>query len=1085
MRNLHKSVFGLITEKRDKVILCGVFGFVFMLVFMILGGKAQADLQPIKTIELTSQNTSYANNQPGAWKIDKSAEWIGEGKARITFEVNTIPIAEERPKDVLLILDNSGSMAGNKLEKVRSDSKELVSYLLSSSNNRVALVTFDTTATVRSDFTNSESTIMNTLDSMLASGATNYYDALLKAETILEHYSYSTSRDLVVLFLSDGYPCEDTPNEVSEYKYLKDMYPYVFTSGVQYEMGEVILDPLKTVSDEQYVADMDSLNNSLFDAVSTNVRRYDKLIITDYIEDNYFDTIVSVKSSIGSVSNDMDGTTPRVTWDLSNKYRWGSKAYLYIDVSLGSNISDDFGGLLPTNKYEKVESSALDIPDENIVSTLSPSLLLNYSVSYDGNAPRGCSVVGDVPSSRKYKVFTSIEISPNTLSCEGYYFKEWKVVDTVSFINDDYFIMPEKNVTIKAIWEKIDIEKTTDGVVNQTDNAELDTGSVVNRKLMRLAGSSYSYDSRIVGIKMANELPLDFIESADNTISSSDSNGKIYAWFDSGDGYINIYTAKSGIRLNQDSRSLFNSMSHLTDISGIADWDTSHVVDMSYLFEGCSSLSDLSPLKEWDTSNVENLQYAFTGYYHDIEISDLRPLQNWDVSKVKNMHMLFDGAYRVTDLSPLANWDVSSVTDMSGIFDDMRSVTSFRGLENWDTSSVTTLSGAFRDMKSLTDISTLSNWDTSSVSTLSSLFYGAESLSDVSALDGWDMSSVTYLSNMFDGASSIESVSSIHWDVPNLLYMNGMFRGASSLRDISSLATLDTSKVKSFSSVFSGARSLVDISPLSSWSTASLTNMEQLFYDASSITSLDSLAGWDVSKVTTIQRMCAGASSLTDISVMAGWDVSSVETMWLLFAGASSLEDISALRDWSFPKVTHLGDVFSGTSISDLSPIAGWDVSNVKVFDSLFAKNTSLVSVAPLSGWDTSSATDFGGLFNGDENLVDISALSSWVTDSVVQMDYIFANTAISDLSPISGWNTGIVDYAPGMFSDMPNLVDLTPIANWDVSAIRSFARMFENDAAITNLRVLDGWDVSASINFQYMFDGIPASVQRPSWFNN
>ena len=67
------------------------------------------------------------------------------------------------------------------------------------------------------------------------------------------------------MFLTDGYPYEGNPNQVVEYKYLKEVYSYLTVNAIQYEMGDVIINPLKEVSDNQYIAYTTNLNVSGFD----------------------------------------------------------------------------------------------------------------------------------------------------------------------------------------------------------------------------------------------------------------------------------------------------------------------------------------------------------------------------------------------------------------------------------------------------------------------------------------------------------------------------------------------------------------------------------------------------------------------------------------------------------------------------------------------------------------------------------------------------------------------------------------------------------------------------------------------------
>ena len=50
------------------------------------------------------------------------------------------------------------------------------------------------------------------------------------------------------------------------------------------------------------------------------------------------------------------------------------------------------------------------------------------------------------------------------LSCEGYLFKGWEIdeddAEDITKVNDDVFIMPEHDVTIRATWTRQSIVKT-------------------------------------------------------------------------------------------------------------------------------------------------------------------------------------------------------------------------------------------------------------------------------------------------------------------------------------------------------------------------------------------------------------------------------------------------------------------------------------------------------------------------------------------------------------------------------------------------------------------------------------------------
>ena len=46
------------------------------------------------------QNKNYDNSEQGAWKVTKSAKWISKGKARITFDVDSIEMNDNKDRDI-------------------------------------------------------------------------------------------------------------------------------------------------------------------------------------------------------------------------------------------------------------------------------------------------------------------------------------------------------------------------------------------------------------------------------------------------------------------------------------------------------------------------------------------------------------------------------------------------------------------------------------------------------------------------------------------------------------------------------------------------------------------------------------------------------------------------------------------------------------------------------------------------------------------------------------------------------------------------------------------------------------------------
>ena len=232
-------------------------------------------------------------------------------------------------------------------------------------------------------------------------------------------------------------------------------------------MGSELLDPIKKVSDVQYLANMADLENVLFVAADTTYS-YEEFTITDLINNEYFNvkSISDVVATSGEVflRSDEDGT-PLVTWTIDNALRAGKTETLTINLTLKEEYETADSGLYPTNKGEYIRSKLTDIPDEDIFSENTPLLKRDYTVHYDANAPRDCTVSG-LPQDETHPAFDNVEINSAIPMCSGYSFRGFEIVtDNVDRYNDDFFVMPESDVIIKAVWEKVAISKKMYGSV--------------------------------------------------------------------------------------------------------------------------------------------------------------------------------------------------------------------------------------------------------------------------------------------------------------------------------------------------------------------------------------------------------------------------------------------------------------------------------------------------------------------------------------------------------------------------------------------------------------------------------------------
>lgn len=453
----------------SKWILLGILFVVIISMFFVVNNNGFIGkilhyfgvyTEEINIVQISSDG--YKNNVPGSWNVTKSAEWTSSKTAKITFEIDSIAKTEHY-KDVVLVLDNSNSMEGQKIDVLKNNTIGLISELLNDSNNRVALITFNSDSTIVSEFSTDKDTLISFVENIDVAGNTDYYKALKNVEYVLDGYQESEDTDLVVLFLTDGYP--NISNQVAQYKLLKEKYPYITINGVQYEMGtSTIISQIKSVTDNQFIAERNTLNNVLFKAVYMP-KKYIDFELTDYIDsDNFYvDGIDSISATVGNV--EFDKNTQKVVWNLDNVLYSGDED---VTLTINVNLLNKFvsvKGYYETNKNVIVDYH-LEDGESDIIESDNTPVLKNYrTITFDTNMPAGCS--GSIETEEKF-IFSKVSDPSYAPVCNGYSFKGWEVEEPdVIEINEDMFIVPTHDVTVRAVWTKNDIVKTMSGVVSE------------------------------------------------------------------------------------------------------------------------------------------------------------------------------------------------------------------------------------------------------------------------------------------------------------------------------------------------------------------------------------------------------------------------------------------------------------------------------------------------------------------------------------------------------------------------------------------------------------------------------------------
>jgi len=212
----------------------------------------------------------------------------GTGTFTISLPLSQV---EYQPVDVMLVIDVSVSMKGEKLNSTKVAAKTFVDRL-NMTRDRVGLVSFSTDATLRCSLTNNATTIKSQIDALNASGYTNIGGGISIANEEFVNHGRSDAVWVMIL-LSDGKANRPAPDEYArEYavnqsecsKTLKSKGVRIYTIGLG-STSDIDVELLQQIAFDEskyyYAPSADQLE-SIYIAISKDILlqvRYDIVII--------------------------------------------------------------------------------------------------------------------------------------------------------------------------------------------------------------------------------------------------------------------------------------------------------------------------------------------------------------------------------------------------------------------------------------------------------------------------------------------------------------------------------------------------------------------------------------------------------------------------------------------------------------------------------------------------------------------------------------------------------------------------------------------------------------------------------------
>lgn len=456
-----KKVTYLLRGNKFKISFLGIFTICVLILFI---SNSFAVEVPVETTSFTSSDINYDSGESGAWKITRTASWISKNKAKVVYDLKTNPSETSLPVDYVLVVDGSLN------EHDASFSAPLKTLLnnmhhYNNINNRVAVIGFNDKAEILTDFTNDDTGTNTVLDNFLSASAhankeISYYAAFKALSEFMENYTSDGANIIKVIFVTDGKPVIDSPKEISLYQDLKEKYPELSVLGIQYSMGNEVVDAIKNVSDAQVVADKDNA----WDVIPNIYLGYENDNYDSFVFDDYFKapfTVDKVETTRGVATIDSEYS---VEWNLNDSSQFVAGASARMTVYF--NVSNEYtvGDIIPISDTTIVNYSFAG-GEKQDSDTNSPTLATGFKVNYDSNAPSGC-VVSNMPSSDVVGIYNIVRPTTVVPKCSGYIFKGWKLTTSNVIINNDgSFTMPYKEVTYKATWAKASLNKSAEGTI--------------------------------------------------------------------------------------------------------------------------------------------------------------------------------------------------------------------------------------------------------------------------------------------------------------------------------------------------------------------------------------------------------------------------------------------------------------------------------------------------------------------------------------------------------------------------------------------------------------------------------------------
>lgn len=233
----------------------------------------------------------------------------------------------------------------------------------------------------------------------------------------------------------------------------------------------------------------------------------------------------------------------------------------------------------------------------------------------------------------------------------------------------------------------------------------------------------------------------------------------------------------------------------------------------------------------------------------------------------------------------------------------------------------------------------------------------------------------------------------------------------------------------------------------------------------------------DVSNVTKFQHTFFGSTSLVTIDIR-GWDTSNAKSMEGMFAFCPSVEEIVGIESLNTSKVRNMTAMFKQCHKLETIDVSSWDVREVEQFYNMFLECRSLTEIEGIENWTLDMLKIHGleGMFMGCKSLKKLD-LSNWKRSPLTLTNMFAWCESLEELN-LTDWCTqsNLVD-SRQMFKSCKSLKKIWGIEQFNMQHLQEASYMFDECESLS--ADLNNWDLSNLQKKVKMFNGAK-QIKKP-----